>query len=56
MTELPSYPGAPRWVKVLGTVAVILLVVLVALLATGGPGGHGPGRHAPPAVEHPPQP
>jgi hypothetical protein len=34
----------PRWVKVFGLIAVVLLVLLlvIALLT----GGHGPGRHA----------
>ena len=38
--------STPRWVKVLGAVAVVLVLVVVIALATGG-GGHGPGRHAP---------
>lgn len=39
--------GAPRWVKVFGAIALIVVVLLaVLLLAGGGPGGHGPGRHA----------
>jgi len=62
MAESPPYPdsygdtglepgggpttGAPRWVKVFGIIA-LLVVVLVAilLLVGGGPGNHGPGRH-----------
>ena len=37
-------PGMPRWVKVFGiTVAVLLAVVLLAMLVSGG--RHGPGRH-----------
>lgn len=34
--------GTPRWVKVFVGVAVVLVVLVVVLLATGG---HGPGRH-----------
>ena len=37
-------PGMPRWVKVFGiTVAVLLAVVLLVMLVSGGQ--HGPGRH-----------
>jgi hypothetical protein len=43
-TERESTNGTPRWVKVSGLVAVLLLVfLLVIALLTGG---HGPGRHA----------
>lgn len=44
--------GTPRWVKVFGTIAALVVVLLVALLLFGG--GHGPGRHTgpPPGVEH----
>lgn len=34
--------GMPRWVKVLGLVALALVVVVLILLLGGG---HGPGRH-----------
>jgi hypothetical protein len=41
-----AYPGTPRWVKVLGIAAlVVILLVLVVMLAVGGQ--HGPGRHPP---------
>jgi hypothetical protein len=42
----PASIGAPRWVKVLGIVAIILgvLVVIAALAGLGG--SHGPSRHA----------
>ena len=53
--------GAPRWVKVSGIIAAVLvLLVLIVMLASGG--RHGPGRHlrsgdggghAPPAGSHP---
>ena len=42
-----SAPGAPRWVKVFGIIALILILLVVALMATGLGGGHGPGRHLP---------
>jgi hypothetical protein len=35
----------PRWVKVLGIIALVLAVVIVVALVAGG--DHGPGRHAP---------
>lgn len=40
--------GAPRWVKVLGLIALVLVVMVVILAVTGGggDGGHAPGRHA----------
>jgi hypothetical protein len=61
MTEPPAYPdpgadagvgsdrgsppGTPRWVKVFGMIALVLVVAIVIVLLVGG--GHGPGRHAP---------
>lgn len=38
--------GPPRWVRVFGIVALVVLVLIVALLVFGGGGAHGPGRHA----------
>jgi hypothetical protein len=38
--------GTPRWVKIFGLVAAILVVIVVVLLVTGRGGGHGPGRHS----------
>jgi hypothetical protein len=36
-------PGPPRWVKVFGTIAIILVVLFVILHLTGGGlGGHRP--------------
>lgn len=38
--------GAPRWVKLFAAVAAAVTILVVALLvAGGGPGAHGPGRH-----------
>ena len=45
-TGLGTPPGLPRWVKVSGIAAVTVIVLLVVLLVTGGPGEHGPGRHS----------
>jgi hypothetical protein len=33
--------GAPRWVKVLGIVGALLVLLIIVMLLTG----HGPGRH-----------
>jgi hypothetical protein len=44
--------GTPRWVKVVGIIAVILLLVLGIIMLIGGE--HGPGRHTPPAGEQTP--
>lgn len=50
MTDQPSYPGLPRWVKISGIV-VLVLVMLVAIIVAfdiggqHGPDQFGPGRH-----------
>jgi len=42
MAESPAYPGAPRWVKILGIITLALAVVFVAVhLAGGGFHHHG---------------
>jgi hypothetical protein len=38
------HAGMPRWVKLSGIVAAMLIVLLVAVLLLGG-GQHGPARH-----------
>jgi hypothetical protein len=43
MANRPPYPGAPRWVKVLGIIAIVVVLLFVIMLLAG----HGPGRHAP---------
>jgi len=43
-----SITGTPRWVKVFGIIALIVVLLFVILLLTGGPGGHGPSRHMAP--------
>jgi len=40
------YPGTPRWVKVFGIIALVLVLLVVVMIFTGG-GSHGPGRHLP---------
>ena len=44
-----SDPSTPRWVKIFGLVALLVVVLFAVLLLTDRGGKHGPGRHAPPA-------
>ena len=46
MTDVPSYPGTPRWVKVSGVIAIVVVLLLGIMMLTGG-GDHGPSRHLP---------
>jgi len=44
MTELPPYPGTPRWVKVFGIILIAVIVLfLIVLLTHGVHRGHGSG-------------
>jgi len=45
--KTPVAEGTPRWVKVFGIIALVLVLLVVVVLATGRGGSHGPGRHAP---------
>jgi hypothetical protein len=58
MADPPRYPdsssntgddtGTPRWVKVFGIIALVVVLLFVILMFARGPGGrHGPGRHIP---------
>jgi hypothetical protein len=47
--EPEEVPGTPRWVKVFGAVALVVIVLFVVLLVAKG-GEHGPGRHGLPGV------
>jgi hypothetical protein len=38
-------PATPRWVKVSGLIAAVVVVAIVILALAGGQ--HGPGRHLP---------
>ena len=41
MGDAPPYPGTPRWVKLLGLVVLVFLLIVVVLHLTGrGFGGH----------------
>ncbi len=37
-------PATPRWVKVFGIIAIVVVLLIVARIFVGG-GEHGPGRH-----------
>ena len=41
-----SLTGTPRWVKVFGVIALVVVVLFVVVMLIGG-GEHGPGRHTP---------
>jgi hypothetical protein len=45
-STLSTPPGMPRWVKMLGIITLILILLVGIMLLTGE---HGPGRHAPSA-------
>lgn len=51
MADLQGNPGSndrpatPRWVKLLGVGAVVLILVAIAVVLVGG-GQHGPGLHS----------
>ncbi len=54
MAAPPPY-STPRWVKIFGIVALLLVLLVGIVLLTGVGGDHGPGRHMPPgAVGDPP--
>ena len=40
-------PGTPRWVKLFGIVALVLILLFVVIQLSGRGGDHGPGNHAP---------
>lgn len=40
-----STTGTPRWVKVFGIIALVVIALFVIALLGGGGAGHGPGRH-----------
>jgi len=45
-SDRESTVGTPRWVKVFGIIALVVVLAFVILLLTGGGAGHGPSRHA----------
>ncbi|MPZ24520.1 MAG: hypothetical protein GEU28_13535 [Dehalococcoidia bacterium] len=44
--DTSARPSTPRWVKVFGVIALVLVLLVVGVLLFGG-GEHGPGRHGP---------
>jgi hypothetical protein len=42
-----STTKAPRWVKVFGIIALVLVLLVVIIMFTGVGGKHGPSRHIP---------
>jgi hypothetical protein len=47
MAERPPYPGTPRWVKIAGIIALVLVLLVGIMHVTGSaPSGHMP------SVEH----
>ncbi|HEX8932963.1 MAG TPA: hypothetical protein VF788_01950 [Pseudonocardiaceae bacterium] len=40
-------PSTPRWVKVFGIIAIVVVLIFVVIRFTGVGGSHGPGRHTP---------
>jgi hypothetical protein len=40
-----GYPGTPGWVKALGVIALIVVLLIAFILVTGLGGPHGPQRH-----------
>ncbi len=46
----PAYPGTPLWVKLSGILALVLILLVVIMMATGilVAADHGSGRHLPP--------
>jgi hypothetical protein len=48
MTDQPHHPdpkphATPRWVKMFGIIALVVILLFIVLLLFGGP--HRPGRH-----------
>jgi hypothetical protein len=41
--DAPEYAPRPRWVKILGGIALLVLLATIVVLIVRGP--HGPGMH-----------
>ena len=46
-SQLKQAPPTPRWVKVFGIIALIILLLAAIIVATDLGGEHGPGLHNP---------
>ena len=44
-TDGDSPPPVPRWVKAFGIAAIVLIVLLIVMMASGHGGPHSPLRH-----------
>lgn len=45
-TSHRSNTGTPGWVKVLGIITLVVVLLFVILLVIHGPGGYGPALHS----------
>jgi hypothetical protein len=57
MADSPTYPGAPRWLKMSAAAVLVLVLLLAAIghIVLGGRGLHGLHEgHAPTLDSHPP--
>ena len=45
--DFGSTTGPPRWVKMFGVIALVVVLLFVIVMLTGGGAGHGPARHTP---------
>ena len=45
--EQPPYPGTPRWVKVIGVIALLVLALFAHRLIGAGRGHGNHGQHPP---------
>jgi hypothetical protein len=45
MSERQTPPSTPRWVKIFGIIAIVLILLFIILKLTGIGGEHGPERH-----------
>lgn len=45
MSDRESPPSTPRWVKIFGIIAIVLVLLFIIIQLTGIGGDHGPGRH-----------
>ncbi len=44
--------GAPRWVKILGIIGLIVALLVIIMVLTDVGGEHGPSRHTSPGATH----
>lgn len=62
MTQSPAFAGlkgdrknddgrTPRWVKVFGSILLVLILLFLIMHLTGVIGRHGPSRHMPSGVQ-----